>query len=101
MTYRKDYKRWKPAGLFSLEVTKILIARRISNIRLVDMLRARGFKGTRQSVDNYIGGLRRVEGPMVEAIGRSLELSEDRIVRLHRAAAIDLGYRVTVNGGLD
>jgi hypothetical protein len=91
-----------PAGLFALEVTKVQIARRITNAELVERLRTRGYRGTRQLIGYYVGGRRAVPPEAVEHIGRALELPDDRVTRLHCAAAMDRGYRVGLDGrGLD
>jgi hypothetical protein len=92
----------KPAGLFALEVTKVLVAGKITNTELARRPRDRGYQGSRQAVDNHVAGKRGPEGEMVEQVGRALELPDDRIIALHRAATpLDRGFQVTLDGRLD
>lgn len=83
-----------PATLFALEITKIMVSRRLNNLDIHRRIVARGFKGSSVLVDRYTRGDAIPAGEVVEHIGRALELPDGRITALHRAAAMDLGYRV-------
>jgi hypothetical protein len=54
----------RPAGLFALKVTKVLVAGKITNTELVRRLRDRGYQESRQAVVNYVAGKRGPEGEM-------------------------------------
>lgn len=93
--------RFSPGTLFSLELTKVLISRRINNLDLHAILKERGYQASRVMVDRFVKGMSVPSGAVVEQMGMGLGLPEDRIMRWHRACALDLGYKVCPGGRLD
>lgn len=93
--------RYRPGSLFALELSKVLIARRLNNLDLHAILKERGYQASRVMVDRFVRGMGVPSGEVVEQMGMGLGLPEDRIMRWHRACALDLGYKVCPGGRLD
>lgn len=91
---RNRGNRVKPKGEFAREATKCLIAVEANNTELHRALREGGERCSKTYLDMVLSGSRHPRVELVEAICSCLGLTDERRHRLHRAAALDQGYRL-------
>ena len=75
-------------------MTRVLVARDLNNGDLRRRLELDGYRVSQQYVQFLVDGQRRPSLEMLDRIGRLLDLTDEWIVLLHRAAALDHGYRI-------
>jgi hypothetical protein len=84
----------KTGPFFGLELQKFLVAASHTESDLVRMLERMGRKVSKQYVNMVVRNQRSCSPEMIEDIGMALNLSIDQRVFLHRAAALDAGYKI-------
>jgi hypothetical protein len=75
-------------------LTRVLVARDLNNDDLRRQLGVNGRKLSKQFVGMLCNGVKNPPIGLIEDIGRALDLPDDWITRLWRAAAIDKGYQI-------
>lgn len=85
----------KTAGpFFGLELQKYLISRSRTEGDLMRSMERQGNGVTRQFINLLVHNKRAASPPMIEKIGDALGLAVEERQVLHKAAAIDAGYRI-------
>jgi len=79
---------------FGLELQKFLNSRDMMEMDLVRAMTANGNGVTRQYVNMILRNIRTPFPDMIEKIGDAIKLIRDERTILHRAAALDNGYRI-------
>ncbi len=91
---RKGRRRIPSGQMFGLELSKMMLGRKIGQTRLCEMLRARGRKMVQQNVSYFVQGHRLPTPEIVDDICAALGLGDDQRAILHWSAAVDYGFRV-------
>ena len=86
--------RGKPRGEFARELTKVLIAKDVNNSYLWACLVQNGQVVGKAFIDMMVVGSRHPPVDLIDPICSVMGLSDERRAELHRAAAIDRGYRI-------
>lgn len=91
---RQRGNRGKPKGEFAREITKVLIAKDVNNSVLWAHLVQGGHAVGKAFIDMVVVGTRHPPVDLIDPICAALQLTDERRAELHRAAAIDKGYRI-------
>lgn len=91
------YRNSRPGPTFGLELSKCLTARTITAADLARVMARRKTPLSKQYIGFLVHNKRQVAPVTLDAIARALALTEPEEMRLHRAAAIDAGFKI---GGL-
>lgn len=94
---RGTYLNGKPGPTFGLELAKCLTARSLTRADLSRMLTRRRTPLSKSYVGMLVNNRRPATPSNLEAICGALQVTEVEMIRLHRAAAIDAGFKI---GGL-
>lgn len=91
------YRQRQPGFLFGLEFAKCLSARSLTPADLARMLARRRTPLSKSYLGYLLHNKRQVTPSTLDNIVATLAVGEDEAVRLHRAAALDAGFKI---GGL-
>jgi hypothetical protein len=87
-------ERNRPSNEFGRLLTRVLVARDINNDDLRRRLVANGRKISKQFVGQLCIGVKNPPIGLIGDIGHVLDLPDDWVKRLWRAAAVDKGYEI-------
>ena len=87
-------KRRRGGKMFGLEFSKAMNRRHLSQAELARRLNVGGVVLSKQFIGYLVHSRRLASLDTVDALVSCMQCLEDEAVRMHRAAALDAGYRI-------